>query len=76
LVKASAITWALEWVLVTSTFVVALQPSLIDLKTLNATLDIIRLAGNKPMRALLTRVRAAGTRHDDTTAWLTGPPTA
>lgn len=49
---------------------IALQPSLIDLKTLGATLDIIRLAGNKPTRALLTRVRAAGTRHQDTTAWL------
>lgn len=49
---------------------IALQPSLIDLKTLGATLDIIHLAGNKPTRALLTRVRAAGTRHQDTTAWL------
>jgi chromosome partitioning protein len=49
---------------------IPLQPSLIDLKTLGATLEIIRLAGNKPTRALLTRVRAAGTRHDDTTAWL------
>lgn len=49
---------------------VALQPSLIDLKTMGATLEIIRLAGNKPMRALLTRVKASGTRHEDTTAWL------
>ena len=32
--------------------------------------DIIRLAGGKPARALLTRVRAVGTRHEDTTAWL------
>jgi chromosome partitioning protein len=50
---------------------VPLQPSLIDLKTLGATLDIIRLAGNKPTRALLARVKASGTRHEDTTAWLT-----
>jgi chromosome partitioning protein len=49
---------------------VPLQPSLIDLKTLDATLEIIRLAGNKPTRALLTRVRTAGTRHYDTTVWL------
>ena len=49
---------------------IPLQPSLIDLKTLGATLEIIRLAGGKPSRALLTRVRAAGTRHEDTTAWL------
>ena len=50
---------------------IPLQPSLIDLKTLGATLDIVRLAGGKPTRALLTRVRAVGTRHEDTTAWLT-----
>jgi chromosome partitioning protein len=49
---------------------VALQPSLIDLKTMGATLEIIRLAGSKPTRALLTRVKASGTRHEDTTAWL------
>ncbi|MBU6420219.1 MAG: AAA family ATPase [Proteobacteria bacterium] len=49
---------------------VALQPSLIDLKTVGATLDIIRLAGSKTTRAILTRVKATGTRHEDTTAWL------
>jgi chromosome partitioning protein len=49
---------------------VALQPSLIDLKTIGATLDIIRLAGGKPTRAVLTRVKATGTRHEDTTVWL------
>jgi chromosome partitioning protein len=43
---------------------IPLQPSLIDLKTLGATLDVIRLAGNKPTRAILARVRAAGTRHE------------
>jgi chromosome partitioning protein len=51
---------------------IPLQPSLIDLKTLGATLEIIRLAGGKPTRALLTRVRSTGTRHEDTTAWLQG----
>src|ERR1700674_4366045 len=51
---------------------VPLQPSLIDLKTLGATLDIIRLAGSKPTRALLARVKAAGTRHEDSVAWLSG----
>lgn len=50
---------------------IALQPSLIDLKTLGATLEIIRLAGNKPARALLTRVRSAGNRHEETASWLT-----
>lgn len=49
---------------------IPLQPSLPDLNTVTATLDIIRLAGGKPTRALLARVRAAGSRHDETTAWL------
>ena len=49
---------------------IPLQPSLIDLKTLGATLEIIRLGGNKPTRALLARVKASGTRHEDTAAWL------
>ena len=49
---------------------IPLQPSLIDLKTLGATLEIIRLAGGKPTRAVLTRVRSTGTRREETTAWL------
>jgi chromosome partitioning protein len=50
--------------------VIPLQPSLIDLKTLGATLEIIRLAGGKPTRALLSRVKAFGNRHEETAAWL------
>lgn len=50
--------------------IVPLQPSLIDLKTLGASLEIIRLAGDKPAMALLSRVKASGTRQDDTTDWL------
>jgi chromosome partitioning protein len=49
---------------------IPLQPSLPDLNTVAATLEIIRLAGGKPARALLARVRAAGNRHEETTAWL------
>ena len=49
---------------------VPVQPSLIDLKTVGATLEIIRFAGGKPTRALLARVKATGSRHEDTTAWL------
>ena len=49
---------------------IPLQPSLPDLNTVAATLDIIRLAGGKPARALLARVRAAGSRHAETMAWL------
>ncbi len=51
---------------------IALQPSLIDLKTMGTTLDIIRLAGGRPARAVLTRVKAVGTRHEDTATWLKG----
>jgi chromosome partitioning protein len=49
---------------------IPLQPSLPDLNTVAATLEIIRLAGGKPARALLARVRPAGNRHAETTAWL------
>jgi chromosome partitioning protein len=49
---------------------IPLQPSLPDLNTVAATLDIIRLAGGKPARALLARVRPTGSRHEETTAWL------
>jgi chromosome partitioning protein len=52
--------------------IVPLQPSLIDLKTLGATREIIRLAGDKPSMAILSRVRSTGTRHEDTRAWLEG----
>ena len=51
---------------------IPLQPSLLDLNTVEATLDIIRLAGDKPARAILARVRHAGNRHEETTAWLAG----
>jgi len=50
---------------------IPLQPSLPDLNTVVATLDVIRIAGGKPTRALLARVRAAGHRHEETAAWLT-----
>ncbi len=49
---------------------IPLQPSVADLKTLAATLDIIRIAGSPPARAILTRVKVAGARQDDTIAWL------
>ena len=52
---------------------VPVQPSLVDLKTLGATMDIIRLsAGTKKptSRVILTRVKAIGSRHEDTARWL------
>jgi chromosome partitioning protein len=51
---------------------IPLQPTLPDLNTTAATLEIIRLAGGKPTRAVLARVRAAGNRADETMAWLVG----
>lgn len=51
---------------------VPMQPSLVDLKTLQATLDVIRASGNTeaPVRVVLSRVKAAGTRHEDTASFL------
>lgn len=49
---------------------VPLQPSLVDLGTVKATLDIIRMAGGPPAVALLTRVKATGTSQEAASAWL------
>jgi chromosome partitioning protein len=50
---------------------VPLQPSVIDLKTVKATADLIALAGSPERMAVLMRVKtAAGARHDETRAWL------
>ena len=49
---------------------VPLKPSLIDLKTMDSTLDIIRLSGTRPAQAVLTMVKPFGSRHDETAAWL------
>lgn len=50
--------------------IIPLQPSLIDLKTLDATLSTVRLAGGTPVRAVLSRVKAGGSRHDEALTWL------
>jgi len=51
--------------------VVPLQPSVIDLKTVKATSDLIALAGSPERVAVLMRVKAsAGARQDETRAWL------
>ena len=49
---------------------IPLQPSVIDLKTVKATTDLVALAGGPLIAAVLTRVKAAGTRQDETRAWL------
>ena len=52
---------------------VPLQPSLIDLRTLSATLGIIDTARSRrpvPKVAIMTRVKAIGSRHEDTAGWL------
>ncbi len=49
---------------------VPLQPSVIDLKTIRATNDLINLAGNKRRAAVLTRVKPFGSRHTETAQWL------
>jgi len=49
---------------------VPLQPSLVDLGTVKATLDIIRMAGNPPAIAILTRVKPTGTSQEAACDWL------
>lgn len=51
---------------------VPLQPSVVDLKTIKATNDLINLAGDKRRAAVLTRVKPFGNRHLETAAWLEG----
>ncbi|RAH95653.1 cobyrinic acid a,c-diamide synthase [Acuticoccus sediminis] len=51
---------------------VPLQPSVVDLKTIRATNDLINLAGDKKRAAVLTRVKPFGNRHLETAAWLEG----
>lgn len=50
---------------------VPLQPSVMDLKTVRATADLIALAGAPEQMAVLMRVKtSAGPRYDETRAWL------
>ena len=49
---------------------IPLQPSLPDLGTVKATLDIIRMGGNPPALAILTRVKPTGTSHEAARLWL------
>lgn len=51
---------------------VPLQPSVVDLKTIKATNDLINLAGDRPRAAVLTRVKPFGSRHLETATWLEG----
>lgn len=49
---------------------IPLQPSLLDLGTVKATLDLIRLAGSPEVQAVLTRVKSAGSSHETAAEWL------
>jgi len=51
--------------------VVPIQPSAIDLKSMDATRELIERAGRPPTLVVLTRVKPFGTRHEETTSWLT-----
>ena len=52
--------------------VVPLQPSVADLQTVKATLDLVRISGAEKSIAVLTRVKPFGTRHLETIEWLNG----
>ena len=49
---------------------IPLQPSVVDLKTVQATMDLVRLAGGPPHAAVLMRVKPLGARHDESAEWL------
>lgn len=51
---------------------VPVQPTVTDLKTVEAAADIIKLAGNPKSVVILTRVKPRGDRHLETTEWLKG----
>lgn len=51
--------------------VVPIQPSAIDLKSMDATRELIDRAGRPPSLVVLTRVKPFGTRHAETASWLT-----
>ena len=49
---------------------IPLQPSVVDLKTVQATMDLVRLAGGPPHAVVLMRVKPLGVRHDESAEWL------
>lgn len=50
--------------------VMPVQPSAVDLKSVPATCDLITMAGNPLIVAVLTREKPFGARHEETRAWL------
>jgi chromosome partitioning protein len=44
---------------------VPVQPSLVDIKSIESTLNLIRIGGGHPARAILSRVRAGGNRREN-----------
>lgn len=51
---------------------IPVQPTVTDLKTVEAAADIIKLAGNPRSIVVLTRVKPRGERHSETMEWLKG----
>ena len=49
---------------------IPVQPTVTDLKTVEAAADIVKLAGNPKSVVVLTRVKPRGERHLETTEWL------
>ena len=49
---------------------IPLQPSVVDLKTVQATVDLIRLGGGAPHAVVLMRVKPLGARASETSDWL------
>lgn len=50
--------------------ILPMQPTVADLKTVQATQDLLKLAGVPRHVAVLTRVKPRGSRHEETADWL------
>ncbi len=61
---------SLEAVRLSDLVVVPMQPSVADLKTIEATYDLIKLGHGKQSLIILNRIKHFGTRHSEVMLWL------
>lgn len=52
--------------------VIPVQPSAVDMRSMEATRELIARSGSPPHLVVLTRVKPFGTRHEEARAWLEG----
>ena len=61
---------SLEAVRLSDLIIVPVQPSVVDLKTIEATFDLIKLGQGKQSLIILNRIKHFGTRHSEVMDWL------